>query len=987
MRSPHLVACALLVAATATEIAAQAALLRLDGNLVAVPAANAQLEVVLRRLLDGPSRAQAASGITTAIPAGTDLVGHHRRGPVVTVTLSRPFATLLERGHLDDAIEQITKTVLRSAPAADSVVLQVETSAGTVTPLAQLLESRTRPLARAGGGAAVGEGTGALAGRTIALSPGHGYYWHSTFGWTTQRGNIGGLTEDFHTNEIMMRYVMPALANMGARVFSCRERGEVLHEHIADNDQGAPSYTESGAWANSASNGYSGGTYRFASTGLTTTATAKWAMSLPRDGIYPIYVFYRGSGNRSRDARYRIHGSGGVTEVVVDQTQDDRRWTHVGDFSFTRAAGAVVVLENRSQNPGGVVIADAVRVGAGLGSIPRGAGTSGQPRWQECSRYWAQFAGAPSSVWDVPGCSDSCDDVTTRPKYAEWRGADAYVSLHTNAGGGAGTSSFIHNTSPTVGSPALQGAVHNQIITDIRALYEPAWVNRGTKSANFGEVRELQTMPGVLIELAFHDQPGSPDHEALHDPVFRFISGRAIARGVMRFFNPGADFPPEAPTALAVRQDGDRGLRVSWNPAPGATGYSIEQSPDGKGFIEVAQTSETTWSTGPLAHGSVSSIRVRAFNASGCSFPTEVLTAGTSHTTTAELLLVQGFDRRDKFVKHPDNSRDYLRLHADAIRRSREFSLGFDAASNEAVVQGRVPLADYRAIDWALGEESTADETFSRAEQALVSAYLIDHGGRLLVSGAEIGWDLDFNGSAADRAFYRSVLGAQFVRDDAGTYDFAALGNVFSGLGAGTFDNGQNGTYDVDYPDVIAPSSSQSTANLVYQVGGTAAIQRESGGVRVVNMGFPLECVVDPDLRSAMMTRALRFLLGPRALQCDPQALLGGTLGLTINLPAEPGAGYAILASLGLGTTPLPGGHILPLQFDGLLVASLNPSNGLFFNFSGTLNPQGQATGLFAVPNLPFLTGIDIFFSGLTVPSAEPVTVQSVLPWTRTRLQ
>ena len=986
MRVSRLAACALLVAGAA-DIAAQSALLRHRGNLVAVAAHRGHLGGVLERLVAGPSAEESARGITSAIPAGTTLRGHRRRGPIVTVTLGGAFSSLLERGHLDDAIEQITKTVLNNTPGADSVLIDVETAPGVVTSLAALLRDREPAVTPTPTAAASLAGTGALAGRTIAVSPGHGYYWHATLGWTTQRGNIGGLTEDIHTNEIMMRYVMPALANMGARVFSCRERGETLQEHIGDNDQGDPVYKEAGSWATSASNGYNSGSYRFSSTSLQTTSTATWTLPLPEDGLYPVYVFYRGSGNRSRDARYQVHTSGGQVEVVVDQTEDDRRWTHIGDHYFTAAAGAVITLENRSENTGAVVIADAVRVGAGLGSIERGGGVSGKPRWQECARYWAEYVGAPSSVWDVPGCADNCDDVTTRPKYAEWRGADAYVSLHTNAGGGAGTSSFIHNTSPTPGSAALQLAVHNQLISEIRSLYAPNWINRGTKTANFGEVRELKTMPGVLLELAFHDQPGTPDHDALHDPRFRFISGRAIARGVMRYFKPTAALPPEAPTALSVTQDGERGLSVAWRPSGGATGYSIEQSPDGKGFVEVAQTSATRWSTGPLPHGSALSFRVRAFNGSGRSFPTEVLTAGTSHTANADLLLVQGFDRLDRYVKFNDNTRDYLRLHADAIRRSNEFSLGFDAASNEAVLQGRVSLTNYRAIDWALGEESTADETFSAAEQALVRSYLLNDGGRLLVSGAEIGWDLDRNGSVADRAFYRNLLGAQFVQDDAGTYGFLAAGGQFSGLGNGSFDNGQFGTYDVDYPDVIAPASTRSIRNLSYDLGGGAAIEFQSGRVRVVNMGFPLETVTDPDLRAAMMARALRFLLDPRPLQCDPTAKLGGVLGLDVALPTEPGAPYAILASLGLGASPLPGGKLLPLQFDGLLAASLNPNNGLFFNFSGNLNQEGQASGIFVIPNLPFLGGIDIYFSGLTVAPGTPAAVETVLPWARTRLQ
>ncbi|MEM7201058.1 MAG: GerMN domain-containing protein [Planctomycetota bacterium] len=966
---------------TGARAAGQAPLFRHAGGLIRGAERASDLDGVLRHLCAGPA---SRSTLTSAIPHGTRLVGARRDARTVTLTLSSEFAAALgPDGHLDDALEQIVKTTLQF-DGVDRVDVQVQQ--GTVArPLAELLPSVAMPdrAPRAGGRAPAPGRPGALAGRTIALSPGHGWYWHATLAWTTQRPTLGGLTEDFHTNEIAMRDLIPALENLGARVISVRERGEVLAEAIGDNDQGAPRYAETGAWSLSGSAGYQAGTYRFAGVSLgAETATATWTVPVPSAGRYPVYVFYRGSGNRAPDARYRIAHTGGVAEVFVDQTRDDRRWRHLGDFWFDGEAR--VVLSNQSAAAGRVVIADAVRVGAGVGSIPRGAGTSGKPRWQEACRYWAEFTGAPSSVFDVPGCSDSCDDVTARPRYAEWRGADAYLSVHTNAGGGTGTSSFIHNTAPTAGSAALQAAVHAQLVGDIRAEYCSSWVDRGLKSANFGEVRELQTMPGVLVEVAFHDQPGSKDHDALHDPAFRRIAGRALARGVLRYFAPGAPLPPTAPARIRVTQDGAWGLRVAWGAAAGATGYAIEQSVDGKGFVEVAQTSATAWSTGPLPHGSTLSFRVRAFNATGRSFPTDVLTAGTSHTGAADLLLVQGFDRLGEFVKRPENTADYLRLHGDAIRRLAEFSLGFDAATNEAVATGAVALSGYRAVDWLAGEESTADESFSSTEQAIVRAYL-GGGGRLLVSGAEIGWDLDANGTAADRAFFAEVLGARYLRDDAGTYAFQpAAAGVFAGVPAGAFDDGTGATYNVDYPDVLAPADASSRLALLYSTLEGAAIQRDDGVGRVVYLGFPLETVLDPNLRAALMLRALRFLLDPRPLQAAPEVALGTGLTLDVAVPGEPRAPYALLPSAGLGSLPLGGGHILPLQFDGVLALGLIGSP-LFTSFTGVLDAAGRASGVFFAPDLPSLKGLSLYFSGLTANTGG--TVQTVLPWARATLR
>ena len=84
------------------------------------------------------------------------------------------------------------------------------------------------------------------------------------------------------------------------------------------------------------------------------------------------------------------------------------------------------------------VIADAVRFGGGIGA-------SGQPRWREGAKAYLNYKGFPSTL----------GGVTIRPAYAEWlagnpatfRSDFAFVSLHTNAGGGRGTINFSCATS------------------------------------------------------------------------------------------------------------------------------------------------------------------------------------------------------------------------------------------------------------------------------------------------------------------------------------------------------------------------------------------------------------------------------------------------------------------------------------------------------------------------------------------------------------
>ncbi len=963
------------------------------GDLIARPGAARQLVPALKALLAGPVAGERARSWTTALPLGMALLSHRIQGTRLTLVFDKTFLTLMQPGaDLEQALEQIQKTALRNS-AAKSVWIEVKDGQGQLQTLEALLSgarpSATKPLAplrpRAGQTFGAMTVTGALSGKTIFVSPGHGYYYHSTLGWTTQRPQIGGLTEDIHTNEIAMRYLIPALENMGARVISARERGEIPLELILDNDQGAQVYNESGSWTTSRSKGYKNGTYRYTATKASVSAKAIWKFQVKVSGSYPVQIFYRAGSNRSADVGYTIFHSGGSESVRIDQSKDDRRWVHLGQYWFEKGQTWRVELDNKGPL-GKVVIADALRIGAGAGSTVRKGSTSKKPRWQECSRYWIEYVGAPKSVYDTTSGSDRTDDVTARPTYAEWQGADAYLSLHTNAGGGTGTSSFIY-TKATSGSIALQKAVQSQIVSEIRTRYDSTWRDRGRFSANFGELRVLKSMPGVLVEMAFHDKNGSKDHNALHDPRFRELTARAYARGVLRYFQPTLALPPEAPPALRVTQDGKGGLRVTWDSAPRATRYSVEVSLDGKGFREAAQTRSLAWSTGPLAAGSMRSFRVRAWNSSGRSFPTEVLCAGTSHLGTAPLLLVQGFDRVGKAVKGPENTRDYLRLHGDAIRREGRFSLGFDAASNEAVGFGRLTLGSYQVVDWACGEESTRDESFSAAEQFMVRAFVAG-GGRLLVSGSEIAWDLGAKGSTGDKAFLSQVLGVRYVRDDAQTYAFrSTTTGILASLPAGSFDDGTGGTYDVDFPDVLAPETGMTTDLLYGSTAQVAALHGNRLKGRVFYLGFPLETITKASTRAELMQAALRYLLAPRSLEAPARILRGQTLPLPLFFASRPGSIYVLAAS---GATQpgiaLPGLGTLPLQPDALFSSSLGQNNGIFNNFAGLLDKQGRATPSLSIPNQASLRGVSFYLSGLLLGPKLPLSFTNLMPWYRIRI-
>ncbi len=204
------------------------------------------------------------------------------------------------------------------------------------------------------------------------------------------------------------------------------------------------------------------------------------------------------------------------------------------------------------------------------------------------------------------------------------------------------------------------------------------------------------------------------------------------------------------------------------------------------------------------------------------------------------VLVVDGFDRII------GGSWGDLR-HDSAARVGRAVKAA--SASNEAVLEGEIELSDYAAVIWLVGDESLADHTFTAPEQALINAYLAG-GGRIVVSGSEVAYDLKSNGAS-----FLSGLGAVYQADDANQSTAKGAGTLaaLASFGFG----GATAPYLEDYPDVLATATGGSIA-LHYGNGSTAAAGKAN---RSVVVGFPLE-VIDDEARLAEVVRALLGFVG-----------------------------------------------------------------------------------------------------------------------------
>jgi hypothetical protein len=894
-----------------------------DGGPVLVGrAVGADPEALLGALLGGPTPQEQAQGIWSALPPETSLLGVSVGADgTVVVRLGVPFEFALGLDHAthEVIVQQIAWT-LEPVGWRDLRVLTWDPVGEEFLPLAAFLPRIPPPRKEAapdepdgargpayvGQPPAPGQGQpqGALSGRTVYVSAGHGWIWYSNLNeWRVQRipyprpPYLNPIIEDHNNAEVVNQFLLQYLWNAGATVIPVRERDMNPAEVIVDNDAPPPGtgYAETGTWTTTTAHGtgYAGTDYRWAETVTgAPTATAVWTATLPADGRFAVYAWYRQGSNRAPDAHYTVHHAGGTTEVVVDQRVHGSTWHYLGTYGFRGGAEAQVELTNESSAAGLAVIADAVRFGGGVVDDLSGIVTDAdyppyEPWWTVGAFYHTQRMGLDPAPYPDFG------DVIARPIYARWEHAgtdeDAvYVSWHTNGATGyqwdfSGTVSYIHNgvdNPVTPGSADLRHAIHSELVHDLRAGWDAGWIDRGEHSLNLGELRELWdpdpavALPGALIEIAFHDHPG--DTDALKQPAFELIAARAVYQGILHYFDPAAVELPEPPTHLAVENVGAGRVRVSWQPSPtdavglvgdAATGYRVYTSPDGIGWSNGVSVSATTaYTLTGLSPDQLLFVRVSATNAGGESFPTETLAVRVADE--AALLLVNGFDRLDRAMLLPDyypvTAETHMRMilsqmndYSYAVQHGEVITLPFDSASNEAVQAGGLDLDAYVMLDWIVGEESSVDETLNATEQALLADYL-SAGGSLFVSGAEIAWDLDWLGGAGDRAFYNGSLRAAYAGDDAATYTVAPVsGSLFDGLGAFSFNAPT--MYDPDYPDQLAPVGG-STAALVYQggAGGVAGVQFVDECQRIVNFGFPFETIW-PNQRAAVMARILDF--------------------------------------------------------------------------------------------------------------------------------
>lgn len=554
--------------------------------------------------------------------------------------------------------------------------------------------------------------TKGLDGSHVSLWASHGrYYSHEAERWKWQRSNMFCTNEDLFTQTFVVPYLIPMLELAGANVFTPRERDWQVHETIIDNDgsmmmcdgkvmkDAVTNYVEEGDWKDYVTTGFlvprdgrlrDGdnpfmlGTSRYART--TSRKGNAYIIYTPRieeNGRYAVYVSYPTLLESVDDAHYIVVHKGIETHFRVNQRMGGGTWTYLGTFEFEagKSIDNCVIIDNNSSRKG-VVAADAVRFGGGMGNIVRGWSVSGMPRCLEGARYYAQWAGAPYSVYSSKnGQNDYSDDINARSLMTNWlAGGSPYVpdregknvpielslALHSDAGlyrdmksvyGSLGICTTYYNDERLASgisrffSYDFAQALLEQVSADLRKEYGK-WNVRDFYDRNYSETR-LPGMPSAILELLSHQS--FPDMKLAHDPHFKFTLSRAIYKTILRFISDGHSrkcvVTPLQPTDFSVVMDSHGKATISWKPQEDkleptakAKSYILYTAIDDNGFDNGRKIKGTSCTVN-LDENRLYRFRVSAVNDGGESFPSEEMAAYYVPQSEKQLLVVNAFHR------------------------------------------------------------------------------------------------------------------------------------------------------------------------------------------------------------------------------------------------------------------------------------------------------------------------------------------------------
>lgn len=193
--------------------------------------------------------------------------------------------------------------------------------------------------------------------------------------------------------------------------------------------------------------------------------------------------------------------------------------------------------------------------------------------------------------------------------------------------------------------------------------------------------------------------------------------------------------------------------------------------------------------------------------------------------------------------------------------------------------------------------------------------FYLNQGGKLFLTGQDIGWDLcdgDSENSTADaKQFYNDYLHADYVSDDANNTDISGVAGDPITDGMSFAIAGGDGADNQEYPSIIDPFDASANTILEYSTGSGAAVRAEDDPYKVVYLAFGYEAIDNAADREDLLDKALIWL-GPASpitaveekenpssmMLVETGPLMREVLVVSYNMP-EPHGRLAIYDALG----------------------------------------------------------------------------------------
>jgi N-acetylmuramoyl-L-alanine amidase len=450
-----------------------------------------------------------------------------------------------------------------------------------------------------------------LSDNSIALWHSHGYYFEMNLDrWEYQRAKLFGTVEDISVMGYVVPYLTRMLENAGANVFLPRERDLQVNEVITDNDRSSRNsevvlhlnsitdkYDEGFLMADTLFTGFN--PFRHGTSLRIRNDSVVFLPEIPESDYYSVYISYPAHQDNSRNARFMVRHTGGVTEYEIDQTIGGGTWIYLGTFHFRKGKNIVngSVVASPPNNGNGFVAIDAVRFGGGMGNVARrptadiirnqqsaseniivktntsSADTlgftwklSGKPRFLEAARYYLQYAGMPDTLVYSPTANknDYNDDYQSRGLWVNYLSGNPYPADRNSVNRGLGLPvdiSFAFHTDA--------GITKNDSIIGTLAIYSTGADNgkfpdssSRMASRDLSDIIQSQVVGDLRLKYkadwtrrGLWDRPYSEarrpnvpaillellSHQNLADlrfgldPRFRFDVSRAVYKGILRY--------------------------------------------------------------------------------------------------------------------------------------------------------------------------------------------------------------------------------------------------------------------------------------------------------------------------------------------------------------------------------------------------------------------------------------------------------------------